>query len=79
MALLKEQERICTHIGSSNGLARSLINQALIHGRRGALRRALVVAKESLRIAETHELTALAQQIQPIPARIRNQASGRPQ
>ena len=79
MALLKEQERICRQLGNPRGLATSLANQASIQARRSQLREAVALAEQTLETAQSHDLEALAQQIQPILASIRSQASGRQQ
>jgi tetratricopeptide (TPR) repeat protein len=79
MALYKEQERICRQLGNPSGLATSLVNQAIIQAQRNQFREAIVLAGQALETAQSHGLEALAQQIEPILARIRSQASGRPQ
>jgi hypothetical protein len=79
MALHKEQERICRQLGNPSGLANSLANQASIQAKRSQFRAAIALAEQALETAQSHGLTALAQQIQAILARIRSQASGRPQ
>jgi tetratricopeptide (TPR) repeat protein len=79
MALHEEQERICRRLGNPSGLATSLVNQADIQSQRNEFREAIALAEQALETAQSHGLTALAQQIEPILARIRSQAAGQPQ
>ena len=79
MALLKEGERICRQLGNPSGLALSLASQAVIQSQRNDFREAIALAEQALETAQSHGLETLAQQIQPILARIRSQAAGRPQ
>jgi tetratricopeptide (TPR) repeat protein len=78
MALHKEEERICQQLGNLSGLATSLVNQAIIHSRRSQFREAIALAEQALETAQSHGLEALTQKIQPMLARIRSQAAGRP-
>jgi len=67
MGLHKEVERLCWELRNIDGLAISLINQAvLLVGKMGRVSDALSVAEEAYRIATAHGLTALAQQIKSI-------------
>jgi tetratricopeptide (TPR) repeat protein len=79
MALHKEAERICRQLGNLDSLQRSLGNQANIQAQRNEFREAIALAEQALETAQSHGLEALAQQIQPILARIRSQAAGGPQ
>jgi hypothetical protein len=66
MALLKEQEGICRQLGSVDGLATSLANQASVMHQMGRAREGLPLAEEAYRLATTHGYTGLARQIEPI-------------
>jgi tetratricopeptide (TPR) repeat protein len=79
MALYKEAERICRQLGNPSGLATWLANQAIVQAQRSQFREAIALAEQALETAQSHGLAALAKQIQPILARIRSQAAGRPQ
>lgn len=73
--LYAEQERLCRELGNTEGLALSLINRACLWaGDMGRPREALPAAEESYRLATTHGLIALAEQIRPILEHLRSQA-----
>ena len=66
MALYKEQERICRQLDKLDGIARSLINQALTLRQMGFAREGLPLAEEAYQLASRHDYAALAKQIKPI-------------
>lgn len=75
MALYKEQERLCRELGTPQGLALSLANQAVLFASsRGRRRDALDLAGEAYELASSHGLTALAERIRPILDHVRTKA-----
>jgi len=74
MALHKEEERICRQLGSIEGLAASLANQASVLEDMGRAREGLPLAEEAHRLATTHGCAALARQIEPILNALRRAA-----
>ena len=77
--LHKEQERLCRELGGPNGLAISLINQALLLARdRSRPREALPLAEEAHRLATDHGLVALAPQVERILNFVRSRLDSTP-
>lgn len=72
MKLCKEQERICRELEDKEGLAISLIFQALCLNDSYRQQAALLIAKEALKIASENGYTALAKQIEAELQEIRN-------
>ncbi len=63
----KEAERIYRELGTPEGLAYSLANQALLlAGKMGRPREALPLVEEAHRLATEHGLHAVAKQIKPM-------------
>jgi len=66
MKLYKEQERICRELGNKEGLASSLINQALCLMYSNQPQDGLQIAEEALKIANDYGYLALAKKIEAI-------------
>ena len=73
MALHKEKVRMCRELGDKAGLARSLMNQALLLVlKMNQSQKALPMADEAYRLAARCGYASLAEQIEGIRAKIRS-------
>jgi len=72
MKLIKEKERMCRELGNKEGLARSLVNQALfLASGFNKPREALPLAEEAYQLASTHGMYALVGQVKPFLDQVR--------